>query len=142
MSVYKVIEIIGTSTESWEDAGLTAVKKARETIRNLRVAEVLEQDLDLDDSGGATFRTKLRVFQVRRRDVNASVPRTDVTALLVGRPPTCTNARLGDDHRLRTRAAESLVRNATVARTYSLPHHAPCTSRSGSPARRAARCLR
>ena len=35
--------------------------KARETIRNLRVAEVLEQDLDLDDSGGATFRTKLRV---------------------------------------------------------------------------------
>jgi dodecin len=61
MSVYKVIEIIGTSTESWEDAGLTAVKKARETIRNLRVAEVLEQDLDLDDSGGATFRTKLRV---------------------------------------------------------------------------------
>ena len=61
MSVYKVIEIIGTSTESWEDAGLTAVKKARETIRNLRVAEVLEQDLDLDDGGGATFRTKLRV---------------------------------------------------------------------------------
>src|SRR4029077_9358799 len=61
MSVYKVIEIIGTSTESWEDAGLTAVKKARETIRNLRVAEVLEQDLDLDDSGGATFRTKLQV---------------------------------------------------------------------------------
>ena len=52
MSVYKVIEIIGTSTESWEDAGLTAVNKARETIRNLRVAEVLEQDLDLDDSGG------------------------------------------------------------------------------------------
>ena len=61
VSVYKVVEIIGPSTESWEDAGLTAVKKARETIRNLRVAEVLEQDLDLDDSGGATFRTKLRV---------------------------------------------------------------------------------
>jgi len=61
MSVYKVIEIIGTSIESWEDAGLSAVKKARETIRNLRVAEVVEQDLDLDESGGATFRTKLRV---------------------------------------------------------------------------------
>ncbi|MET0326800.1 MAG: dodecin family protein [Ilumatobacteraceae bacterium] len=61
MSVYKVIEIIGTSTESWEDASLTAVKRARETIRDLRVAEVLEQDLDLDDNGGATFRTKLRV---------------------------------------------------------------------------------
>jgi dodecin len=61
MSVYNVIEIIGTSTESWEAAGLTAVKKARETIRDLRVAEVVEQDLDLDDSGGATFRTKLRI---------------------------------------------------------------------------------
>lgn len=61
MSVYKVIEIIGTSAESWEDAGLTAVKKARESIRQLRVAEVIQQDLDLDDSGTATFRTKLRV---------------------------------------------------------------------------------
>jgi flavin-binding protein dodecin len=40
---------------------MTAVKKARETIRGLRVAEVVQQDLDLDDSGGATFRTKLRV---------------------------------------------------------------------------------
>lgn len=61
MSVYKVVEIIGTSSESWEDAATTAVKKARETIRSLRVAEVIEQDLDLDDSGGATFRTKLRL---------------------------------------------------------------------------------
>jgi dodecin len=61
MSVYNVVEIIGTSTESWEAAALTAVKKARETIRDLRVAEVVEQDLDLDESGGATFRTKLRI---------------------------------------------------------------------------------
>ena len=61
MSVYKVVEIIGTSTQSWEDAAVTAVNKARETIRNLRVAEVVEQDLDLDDSGGVTFRTKLRL---------------------------------------------------------------------------------
>jgi flavin-binding protein dodecin len=61
MSVYKVVEIIGTSSESWEDAGLTAIKKARETIRHMRVAEVVEQDLDLDDAGGATFRTKLRI---------------------------------------------------------------------------------
>lgn len=61
MSVYKVVEIIGTSTESWEDAAMTAVEKARETIRQLRVAEVVEQDLDLDDEGGATFRTKLRL---------------------------------------------------------------------------------
>jgi dodecin len=61
MSVYKVIEVIGSSAESWEDAGLTAVRKARETIRQLRVAEVVEQDLDLNDDGSATFRTKLRV---------------------------------------------------------------------------------
>lgn len=61
MSVYKVVEIIGTSGESWEDAAITAVNKARESIRQLRVAEVVEQDLDLDDAGGTTFRTKLRV---------------------------------------------------------------------------------
>ena len=61
MSVYKVVEVIGTSSESWEDAAMTAVNKARETIRQLRVAEVVQQDLDLDDSGGATFRTKVRL---------------------------------------------------------------------------------
>ena len=61
MSVYKVVEIIGTSSESWEDAAMAAVTKARETIRQVRVAEVVEQDLDLDDGGGATFRTKLRL---------------------------------------------------------------------------------
>ncbi len=61
MSVYKVVEIIGTSDESWEDAALAAVNKARETIRQLRVAEVLQQDLDLAEDGGVTFRTKLRV---------------------------------------------------------------------------------
>ena len=59
MSVYKVVEVIGTSTQSWEDAAVTAVSKARETIRNLRVAEVVQQDIDLDENGGVTFRTKL-----------------------------------------------------------------------------------
>jgi len=61
MSVYKVVEIIGTSSESWEGAAVAAVDKARESIRQLRVAEVVEQDLDLDDNGGVTFRTKLRL---------------------------------------------------------------------------------
>ncbi len=61
MSVYKVVEIIGTSTDSWEDAGMVAVNRARESIRNLRVAEVVEQDLNIDDAGAATFRTKLRI---------------------------------------------------------------------------------
>lgn len=59
MSVYKVIEIIGTSTVSWEDAAKTAVNKARETLRDLRVAEVVQQDLDLGDDGAITYRTKL-----------------------------------------------------------------------------------
>jgi dodecin len=61
MSVYKVIEIIGTSSQSWEDAATTAVKTARETLRDLRVAEVVEQDLDISDGDAITFRTKLRI---------------------------------------------------------------------------------
>ncbi len=61
MSVYKVIEVIGTSTESWEDAATSAVKKARETLRDLRVAEVVQQDIDLADGPTMTFRTKVRL---------------------------------------------------------------------------------
>jgi flavin-binding protein dodecin len=61
MSVYKVIEIIGTSSQSWEDAATTAVKTARESLRDLRVAEVMEQDLDIADGDAITFRTKLRI---------------------------------------------------------------------------------
>lgn len=61
MAVYKVIEIIGTSDKSWEDAAATAVKKARETLRDLRVAEVVQQDLDLGEGDAITYRTKLSV---------------------------------------------------------------------------------
>ena len=61
MSVYKVIEIIGTSGQSWEDAAATAVKRARETLRGLRVAEVVEQDIDLADGDTLTYRVKLRI---------------------------------------------------------------------------------
>jgi hypothetical protein len=61
MSVYKVIELIGTSTESWEDAASSAVKLARQSLRDLRVAEVVEQDLDLAEGDAVTYRTKLRV---------------------------------------------------------------------------------
>lgn len=61
MSVYKVIELIGTSNQSWEDAAASAVKKASETLRNLRVAEVVKQDLDIADGGAITYRTKLNV---------------------------------------------------------------------------------
>jgi flavin-binding protein dodecin len=62
MSVYRVTEIIGTSPASWEDAARTALATAGGTLRNLRVAEVVEQDITLDENGGVeSFRTKLRV---------------------------------------------------------------------------------
>ena len=61
MSVYKVIDIIGTSTTSWEDAAVTAVKTAGATVRDLRVAQVVQQDLDLGEGGAVTFRVKLQI---------------------------------------------------------------------------------
>ena len=61
MSVYRVIDVIGTSAQSWEDAAATAVNTARKTVRDLRVAEVVEQDLHLGDDGEITYRTKLRL---------------------------------------------------------------------------------
>lgn len=60
MSVYRVIDVIGTSADSWEDAARTAVTTAGSSLRDLRVAEVVQQDLALDE-GGITFRTKLRL---------------------------------------------------------------------------------
>ena len=61
MSVYRVIDVIGTSSQSWEDAAVTAVNTARKSLRDLRVAEVVEQDLNIDDAGSISFRTKLRL---------------------------------------------------------------------------------
>ena len=60
MSVYRVIDVIGTSTQSWEDAAITAVNTARKSLRDLRVAEVVQQDLSIED-GEIAFRTKLRL---------------------------------------------------------------------------------
>jgi dodecin len=61
MSVYRVIDVIGTSTQSWEDAATTAVNTARKSLRDLRIAEVVEQDLSVGDDGEITYRTKLRL---------------------------------------------------------------------------------
>ena len=61
MSVYRVIDVIGTSTQSWEDAAVTAVNTARKSLRDLRVAEVVEQDLHVDEGGDIVFRSKLRL---------------------------------------------------------------------------------
>lgn len=60
MSVYKVIELVGTSGDSWEDAASSAIALARQSLRDMRVAEVVEQDIDLADDS-VTYRTKLRV---------------------------------------------------------------------------------
>jgi flavin-binding protein dodecin len=60
-SVYKVIEIIGTSEESWEKAAANAVNKAAVSLRDLRIAEVVEMDIQIDDGEVITYRTKLKV---------------------------------------------------------------------------------
>lgn len=62
MSVYRVTEIIGTSPNSWEEAAREALSAAARTLRDLRVAEVVEQDLHLGENGQIdAFRIKLRV---------------------------------------------------------------------------------
>lgn len=60
-SVYKVVELIGTSTESWERAAKAAVERAAESLRDLRIAEVIEQDVQLKDGKVELYRTKLKV---------------------------------------------------------------------------------
>ena len=61
-SVYKVIELIGTSKDSWENAAAAAVNRASETLRDLRVAEVVQLDLQLDAKGKVeAYRAKLKV---------------------------------------------------------------------------------
>ena len=60
-SVYRVTEVIGTSTESWEAATRSAVDTAATTIRDLRTAEVLRQDVTIDEGGVARFRIRLGI---------------------------------------------------------------------------------
>jgi hypothetical protein len=60
-SVYKVIELVGTSTESWEKAAAAAVEKASGNLRNLRIAEVAELDIQLENGKVHTYRAKVKV---------------------------------------------------------------------------------
>ena len=55
MSVYRVTELIGTSSTSWEDAAAEAIRTAAGTLRDLRVAEVVKQDIHLDEAGAITL---------------------------------------------------------------------------------------
>jgi flavin-binding protein dodecin len=60
-SVYKVIELVGTSRESWEKAARTAVETAAQTLKDLRIAEVIKLDMLLEDGQVQAYRAKLKV---------------------------------------------------------------------------------
>jgi dodecin len=60
-SVYKVIELIGTSTESWQKAAKAAVERAAKSLRDLRIAEIVEQDIQLKNGKVELYRVKVKV---------------------------------------------------------------------------------
>lgn len=60
-SVYKVIELVGTSTESWEKAASAAVERAAQSLRDLRIAEVVQLDMVIDDGKVTAYRAKIKV---------------------------------------------------------------------------------
>jgi flavin-binding protein dodecin len=60
-SVYKIIELVGTSSESWEKAATAAVARASSSLRDLRIAEVAELDLQIEDGQVTAYRAKVKV---------------------------------------------------------------------------------
>lgn len=67
-SVYKFIELVGTSSESWERAAEAAVNQASKTLRDLRIAEVVELDMQITDGKVSAYRTKVKLsFKVERK---------------------------------------------------------------------------
>ncbi len=60
-SVYKIIELVGTSPDSWEKAAASAVEQAAKTLRDLRIAEIVEMDMQIDNGKVINYRTKLRL---------------------------------------------------------------------------------
>ncbi len=60
-SVYKIIELVGTSTESWEKAAENAISRASESLRDLRIAEVVAMDMHVKDGKIESYRTKMKV---------------------------------------------------------------------------------
>ncbi len=68
-SVYKVIEIVGTSTESWEKASKAAIDRAGKTLKDLRIAEVKELDVQLKNGKVEAYRARLKIsFKYRDKD--------------------------------------------------------------------------
>lgn len=60
-SVYKVIELVGTSSESWEKAAKAAVERAGQSLRDMRVAEIIQQDMVIEEGKVTAYRSKLKV---------------------------------------------------------------------------------
>jgi hypothetical protein len=60
-SVYKVIELVGTSTESWERAAAVAVERAAQSLRDLRIAEVVQLDMHIEEGKVVAYRAKVKV---------------------------------------------------------------------------------
>ena len=67
-SVYHVVELIGSSSDSWEEAARNAVREAAGSYQDLRVAEVVEMDVLIEDGDVIAFRTKLRLSYKRSTD--------------------------------------------------------------------------
>ena len=66
-SVYKFVELVGTSTESWEKAATAAVEKAAETLRDLRIAKVEELDMQIENGKVVAYRAKVKLsFKVKK----------------------------------------------------------------------------
>jgi flavin-binding protein dodecin len=60
-SVYKVIELIGTSNESWEKAAAAAIERASQTLRDIRVARIIDQDIHIETGKPLTYRVKMEI---------------------------------------------------------------------------------
>jgi flavin-binding protein dodecin len=60
-SVYKIIELVGTSKESWEKAAMTAINRASKTLRDLRIAEIVQLDMQIENGKVKAYRSKVKV---------------------------------------------------------------------------------
>jgi flavin-binding protein dodecin len=68
-SVYKVVALVGSSTESWERAAAVAIETASQTLRDLRVGRIVEQDVHIEEGKGLTYRVKMELsFKYERGD--------------------------------------------------------------------------